>query len=152
MKNKTKYRRGVGALILNQDGKVFAGKRCEKFIIKGWQMPQGGIDDGEEEDVALKREVYEETGIKNFDILAKTDWLYYDLPKEVVPIFWQGRYIGQRQIWYKLIFKGDENEINLELDEQEFQSYKWMTKEEILENIVDFKQDLYKKVFEEFNL
>jgi len=150
--NPQDYRAGVGAVILNKQGNIFAGRRLEKFVIKGWQMPQGGIDKDEKADAALIREIYEETGIKSFDIIAQTNWLYYDLPKDLAVNFWSGKYKGQRQIWYKILFTGDESEINLSLHEPEFGEYKWSNKSELIKEIVDFKKDLYQKVFQELKI
>ncbi|MBL6785766.1 MAG: RNA pyrophosphohydrolase [Rickettsiales bacterium] len=151
-RNPNDYRAGVGAVILNNKGAIFAGKRLEKFVVKGWQMPQGGIDDGEDELTALKREVYEETGIKSFNVLAQTNWLYYDLPESVAKRFWSGKFKGQRQIWFKLEFTGDEAEIDLAVFEPEFAEYKWSNKTELINEIVEFKKPLYQQVFKELEI
>jgi putative (di)nucleoside polyphosphate hydrolase len=151
-KNPNDYRAGVGAVILNKNGEIFAGKRLEKFVVKGWQMPQGGIDPEEDPDQALYREVYEETGIKSLKIIAKTNWLFYDLPDHIAANFWSGKYKGQRQIWYKLAFTGDESEIDLTVYEPEFAEYKWSNKTELIDEIVEFKKPLYQQVFQELEI
>lgn len=155
MQNLKIYRPGVGIVLLNKEGKIFGGKRIEKDSLDlnlPWQMPQGGIEEGEDTLLAAKRELYEETGAKSVKIVENTDWLYYDLPKEAVANFWNGKYVGQKQIWYKMLFLGDDTEFSLTHDVQEFSEWKWCETDFLLKNIVDFKRDLYGEIFRNFNL
>lgn len=147
------YRCGVGIVLINSQKKIFVGKRIDNKS-DAWQMPQGGIDVGEEEDLALFREVEEETGIKanQIEILAKSDkYFYYNLPYRLQKKFWGGKYLGQKQRWYLGQFIGDDNEININTDDPEFSKWKWISREEICDRIVDFKKDMYQEIFTEFN-
>ena len=149
MINSELYRPCVGILIYKKNHGFWAGKRLDQFK-NSWQLPQGGIDEGEMANDAMARELYEETNITSFKVIDKIDnWLYYDLPQHIAPNFWGGKYKGQRQKWYKVEFAGSEDEINLEVHEPEFAEYKWCNKAELVENIVDFKKDLYQTVFKE---
>jgi len=145
------YRSGVGAIIINQENKVFIGKRIRTLGEKAWQMPQGGIDGEETPEEALKRELFEETGITTYSILAKTsDWIYYDLPGNLPRDIWGGKYKGQKQIWYLIKFDGKNNEININAhNPPEFSEWRWEEPDNLLDLIIEFKRDMYKKVLEE---
>ncbi len=144
MKNqKLPMRDGVGAIILNNENKVFVGKRKDNPF-NNWQMPQGGVDHGESYLAAMKREIFEETGIKNLEVLKEIDGFFeYELPKNLVGIIWKGKYRGQKQKWFISRFIGSENEINLKTSNPEFIEWKWIFPNELPEVIVDFKKDMY---------
>jgi len=144
MKNqKLPMRDGVGAIILNNENKVFVGKRKDNPF-NNWQMPQGGVDHGESYLAAMKREIFEETSIKNLEVLKEIDGFFeYELPKNLVGIIWKGKYRGQKQKWFILRFIGSENEINLKTSNPEFIEWKWIFPNELPEVIVDFKKDMY---------
>ena len=142
-------RDGVGIVVLNQDNKVFVGKRKDNPSNK-WQMPQGGIDKGEDYITAMKRELYEETSIKSIEILKEIDGYFeYELPKNLVGIIWKGKYRGQKQKWFIAKFLGEETEINLNTKYAEFVEWKWIIPKMLPEVIVDFKKDLYNKLLKE---
>ncbi len=144
-----KYRPCVGMMVLNADNQVFVGKRIDS-ISESWQMPQGGIDEGEQPLEAAMRELSEEMGTNNVTLLAQTQsWLHYDLPAELVPIFWNGRYLGQRQKWF-LMRLNDDAIINLQTADPEFCEYKWVQPQELPILAVSFKQQLYSDVLSEF--
>ena len=144
MKNqKLPMRDGVGAIILNNENKVFVGKRKDNPF-NNWQMPQGGVDHGESYLAAMKREIFEETSIKNLEVLKEIDGFFeYELPKNLVGIIWKGEYRGQKQKWFISRFIGSENEINLKTSNPEFIEWKWIFPNELPEVIVDFKKDMY---------
>ena len=151
-KNASKiYRKGVGIILLNEEGKIFAGQRFDKDKA-AWQMPQGGIDKDEKSIDALKRELEEETGIKkNYKIIRKSKKKYkYELPSYLQKKLWRGRFKGQEQRWFLLKFIGDDSEINIKTEKPEFKKWKWVSKEELIEIIVPFKKELYIKVLNEF--
>ena len=146
------YRSGVGILLVNQNKKIFVGKRIDNQS-DSWQMPQGGIDVGEDEDVAMFRELQEETGISSqfVKIIKKSDnYFYYDLPYKLQKKFWGGKYLGQRQRWYLLEFLGDDSNINITTQEPEFSEWKWVEKVDLLNLIVSFKRELYQQIISEF--
>ena len=141
-------RSGVGIIILNKENKVFVGKRKDNPVDK-WQMPQGGLDKNEDFLSAMRRELFEETGIKSIKILKVIDGFFeYELPNNLVGIIWKGKYRGQKQKWFITKFIGDEKEINLESKHQEFIEWKWILPEELPDVIVDFKKDMYLKLLE----
>ena len=147
------YRSGVGILLVNQNKKIFVGKRIDNQS-DSWQMPQGGIDVGEDEDVAMFRELQEETGISSqfVKIIKKSDnYFYYDLPYKLQKKFWGGKYLGQRQRWYLLEFLGDDSNINITTQEPEFSEWKWVEKVDLINLIVNFKRELYQQIISEFN-
>ncbi len=147
------YRPCVGLVVQNADGLIFAGERID--TPGAWQMPQGGVDKGEDAQTAALRELVEETSIipQAVDIIGETvDWLRYDLPVEVIPNRWGGRYRGQEQKWFLLSFLGVDADIRLETAEPEFARWQWMAAADLLESIVPFKRDLYGQVFREFGL
>ena len=142
-KYKLPMRIGVGAIILNKDNHVFVGKRKDNPIDK-WQMPQGGVDRGEDFITAMKRELIEETSITNIKILKEIDNMYeYQLPENLVGIIWKGKFKGQKQKWFIVKFIGNENEINLKTKYPEFIEWKWIMPDELPNLIVDFKKNLY---------
>ena len=144
---KLPMRKGVGVIILNKKNEVFVGKRRDNPINK-WQMPQGGIDEGEDNLSAMKRELFEETSIRNIKILREINGFYeYELPKNLIGIIWKGKYRGQRQKWFIARFLGNDHEINLNAKHPEFIEWKWISPTSLPEVIVDFKKELYLKTF-----
>ena len=147
---KEKYRRGVGMMIINKNKEIFIGQRFEKDK-SAWQMPQGGIDKGEKTVDAVIREMYEETGIKkNFEILYETKmWHYYKLPIYLQKKLWGGKFVGQKQKWFLIDFKGKDSEINIQTKKPEFKKWKWTSSKKMMELIVPFKKKLYANVVSE---
>ena len=146
---KLPLRIGVGAIVLNNDNKIFVGKRKDNPIDK-WQMPQGGVDKNENLLAAMKRELHEETSIKNIKILKELDeWLQYELPKNLLGIIWKGKFRGQKQKWFVVRFTGKESEINLNTKHPEFIEWKWIKINDLPKVIVDFKKDVYEKLLVE---
>ena len=140
---KLPMRDGVGVIILNDDNKIFVGKRKDNPTNK-WQMPQGGVDRGENYLTAMKRELYEETSIKSVKILKEIDGFFeYELPKNLVGIIWKGKFRGQKQKWFITKFIGDQKEINLKTKNPEFIEWKWIEPDQLPEVIVDFKKKMY---------
>ena len=140
---KLPLRSGVGVVILNDKNEVFVGKRIDNPIDK-WQMPQGGVDPGEDYLSAMKRELLEETSIKSIQVLREIEGFYeYELPKNLVGIIWKGKYRGQKQKWFITKFIGNEKEINLKTKKPEFIEWKWIPVEELPNVIVEFKKDVY---------
>ena len=149
VKQKLPMRNGVGVIVLNDNNEVFVGKRKDNPIDK-WQMPQGGVNKGESYILAMKRELYEETSIKNIEVLREIDGFFeYELPKNLVGIIWKGKYRGQKQKWFIAKFLGEETEINLNTKYAEFVEWKWIIPKMLPEVIVDFKKDLYNKLLKE---
>ena len=143
---KLPLRIGVGAIVLNSENKIFVGKRADNPIDK-WQMPQGGVDKGENFISAMKRELKEETSIQNIEILKQIDqWFEYELPKNLLGIIWKGKFRGQKQKWFIVRFIGNESEINLKTKHPEFIEWKWIEADDLTKVIVDFKKDVYKKL------
>lgn len=149
---KLPYRKNVGVMVMNADGLVWVGQRRDRYR-EAWQMPQVGIDKGEDARTAALRELEEETSIPatQVDVVAETaDWLPYDLPHEIVPQIWKGKYRGQKQKWFLLRFTGSDDLIDLDTAHPEFSAWKWMTPTELPEAIVPFKRDVYVRVLAEF--
>jgi putative (di)nucleoside polyphosphate hydrolase len=147
------YRSGVGIMLINRENKIFVGKRIDNNS-NAWQMPQGGIDVGEDEDLAMFRELNEETGVIRGDVevLGKSEGhFYYNLPYKLQKKFWGGKYLGQKQRWYLARFLGDESAISVATEVPEFSDWKWVDRNEILSAIVRFKRDLYSEVVNEFS-
>ena len=144
-------RQGVGIIVLNNDNKVFVGKRKDNPIDK-WQMPQGGIDVNETPLNAMKRELKEETSIIKIVILKEIEsWLEYELPPNLLGKIWKGKYRGQKQKWFIVRFIGNENEINIKTKHPEFIEWKWIDYNILPEVIVDFKKQVYEKLKIELN-
>ena len=149
---KLPLRVGVGIIVLNNQNKIFVGKRKDNPGNK-WQMPQGGVDEGEDFFSAMKRELLEETGIKNFEIIKEIEKFYqYELPNNLVGLIWKGKYRGQKQKWFIIKFLGEESEINLNTEHAEFIDWKWIEPKMLPEVIVNFKKDLYLNLLKEINL
>ena len=145
---KLPMRNGVGVIVLNNENKVFVGKRKDNPVDK-WQMPQGGVDIGESYLSAMKRELYEETSIKSVEILKEINGFFeYELPKNLVGIIWKGKFRGQKQKWFITRFIGNENEINLQTKNPEFIEWKWIIPDELPKTIVDFKKKMYDELLE----
>ena len=143
---KLPLRLGVGAVVLNKKNQVFVGKRKDNPIDK-WQMPQGGVDTGENLIDAMKRELHEETSIQNIKILNEIDgWFEYELPKNLLGKIWKGRYRGQKQKWFVVKFLGNDGEINLQTDKPEFIEWRWLDIENLPNVIVDFKRKVYEQL------
>ena len=148
---KLPMRNGVGVIVLNNQNKVFVGKRKDNPVDR-WQMPQGGVDIGESYLSAMKRELYEETSIKSIEILKEINGFFeYELPKNLVGIIWKGRFRGQKQKWFITRFIGNENEINLQTENQEFIEWKWIIPDDLPKTIVDFKKKMYVDLLEIIN-
>ena len=146
------YRSNVGIMLINDDGHVFVGQRLDNNQ-NAWQMPQGGIDGDEDPQSAAYRELLEETGIEqeNVKFLATSSkWLLYDLPENLIPTLWDGKYRGQKQKWFLFKFLGTNKDINISTEHPEFSSWKWIPKENLLEEIVPFKKSVYESVLQEF--
>ena len=142
-------RTGVGIVVLNKKNQVFLAKRIDNPK-NFWQMPQGGVDNGEEFYEAAIRELEEETSIRTVSLIKEIDDLTtYLLPNHLVGIIWKGRYKGQRQKWFVVRFDGDEKEININTKHPEFLDWKWVNIENLTDEIVDFKIHVYKKIQEE---
>tara|TARA_X000001036_G_scaffold386874_1_gene382271 strand:+ start:159 stop:632 length:474 start_codon:yes stop_codon:yes gene_type:complete len=142
-------RTGVGIVVLNKKNQVFLAKRIDNPK-NFWQMPQGGVDNGEKFYEAAIRELEEETSIKTVSLIKEIDDLTtYLLPNHLVGIIWKGRYKGQKQKWFVLRFDGDEKEINIHTKHPEFLDWKWVNIENLTDEIVDFKIHVYKKIQEE---
>jgi putative (di)nucleoside polyphosphate hydrolase len=148
------YRPCAGIMLANRDGHVFVGQRIDKAPEgDAWQMPQGGIDEGEDVEAAALRELFEETGITadKVDIIARAqDEYLYDLPDELIGKVWKGKYRGQRQWWFLMRFKGDDDDINIETEHPEFSRWQWVAPDRLPHLIVPFKKRLYEAVVAEF--
>jgi putative (di)nucleoside polyphosphate hydrolase len=154
------YRPCVGLMLLNRQGRAFIGRRSEgpEHVDEThvWQMPQGGIDPGEDPWAAALRELYEETNVRSVEKLAESkDWYAYDIPREIVGQAWKGKYRGQTQKWYALRFTGDESEIDVERPgggkhKPEFLEWRWEKIERLPGLIIPFKRPVYERVVEEF--
>ena len=152
IEQKLPLRTGVGIIVLNKQNKIFVGKRKDNPGDR-WQMPQGGVDEGEDYITAMKRELLEETGIQNIEIIKEIDKTYqYELPENLVGIIWKGKYRGQKQKWFITRFLGEEKEINLNTKHAEFIDWKWIEPKLLPEVIVNFKKDLYLNLLKEINL
>jgi putative (di)nucleoside polyphosphate hydrolase len=150
------YRPCVGIMLINEDGLVWIGRRADSPQENEgpghwWQMPQGGIDKGEAPDEAALRELAEETSVRSARIAGEIPgWLYYDLPEHLVGVAWKGRYRGQKQKWFAARFEGDDSEVNILAPDgghkAEFDAWKWVRPDELVDLIVPFKRDVYAKV------
>jgi putative (di)nucleoside polyphosphate hydrolase len=152
MKNALPYRPCVGMMLVNTDGKVFVGQRLDSKV-EAWQMPQGGIDPGEDPRETAMRELAEETGIARelVNIIAQArEELFYDLPDELIGQIWGGKYRGQRQTWYLMRFLGTDADVNIATAHQEFRDWQWIEPLQLPELIVPFKKKLYRDLIAEF--
>ncbi len=150
---KLPYRPGAGIVLLNQDRKIFAGRRIDNAS-DAWQMPQGGIDYGELPEEAALRELTEETGVPSHKATIErqtSNWLRYELPPELLGKLWKGKYRGQEQMWFAARFLGTDADVNIATEHAEFSEWRWMAAADLIEKIVPFKRDLYTRVFEEFS-
>jgi putative (di)nucleoside polyphosphate hydrolase len=144
------YRQGVGLLLVNHDRLVFVGRRIDQSA-EAWQMPQGGIDDGEDARTAAIRELGEEIGTTRADIVAESrDWIPYDLPPAIADKVWKGKFRGQMQKWFLLRFRGRDSDIRLDTHHPEFDRWRWVAPSDVPALIVPFKQALYARVMDEF--
>jgi putative (di)nucleoside polyphosphate hydrolase len=151
-KDALPYRPAAGVMLLNREGKVFVAQRLDSTL-EAWQMPQGGLDEGEEPLKGALRELEEETGIgeKHVEILASApDELYYDLPEDLVGKLWKGKWRGQRQSWFLGRFTGTDEDVNIQTAHPEFRAWRWADPEELPAMIVPFKRKLYEDVLEAF--
>ena len=147
------YRPAAGIMLINGDGKVFVGQRMDSTL-EAWQMPQGGIDAGEAPLAAALRELGEETGIAadKVELIATAqEELLYDLPAELIGKLWKGRYRGQRQTWFLFRFIGDESDIDIRTEHQEFRAWRWADPADLPAMIVPFKKALYEQVLDHFS-
>ena len=151
------YRPCVGIMLLNKDGKVWIGRRAIKRSVQqdepgSWQMPQGGIDEGEDPLPAALRELEEETGISDVEVIGKTqDWLTYDLPKHLIGTALKGKYCGQKQKWFAMRYLGDDSAIDLEeAEDDEFDDWRWEDARALPGLIVEFKRPVYEQVVARF--
>jgi putative (di)nucleoside polyphosphate hydrolase len=145
-------RSGVGIVVLNKENKVFVAKRIDNPK-NFWQMPQGGVDEGEDFLKAAYRELEEETSIKNVELIKELDGtITYELPDRLLGLIWKGKYRGQKQKWFITRFLGEEKEINLNTKHPEFIDWKWIDPKLLPEVIVNFKKDLYLNLLKEINL
>ena len=141
-------RKGVGIIVLNKKNKVFVAKRIDNPK-NFWQMPQGGIDKGEDFLNAAYRELYEETSIKNVRLIKELDGtITYELPDHLLGIIWKGKYRGQKQKWFLMRFEGDDKEINIKTKNPEFLDWKWIEIDKITDVVVNFKLHVYKELKE----
>lgn len=151
---KLRFRPNVGLMVMNPEGRVFTGQRLDRVgQDAAWQMPQGGIDEGEDPVTAAYRELEEETGIRS-DLVELTaqsnDWIRYTFPEDLAKKLWKGGYDGQKQRWYLMRYLGHDDQINIQTHEPEFAAWKWMPTSELVENIVPFKRSVYEQVLSEF--
>jgi putative (di)nucleoside polyphosphate hydrolase len=137
-------------MLFNQGGQVFVAKRID-MISEAWQMPQGGIDAGEDPLAAALRELKEEIGTDKTELLKESrDWYSYDLPEELIPKIWGGKFRGQKQKWFALRFTGADSDINIKTEHPEFSEWQWVAPERLPDIIVPFKRALYQRLVEEF--
>ncbi|HEY0027748.1 MAG TPA: RNA pyrophosphohydrolase [Allosphingosinicella sp.] len=146
------YRPGAGVMLVNREGKVFVAQRLDSTL-EAWQMPQGGLDEGETPEEGALRELEEETGIprdKVEIVAAAPEPLLYDLPMDLVGKLWKGKWRGQRQHWFLLRFLGEDSDVNIDTDHPEFRAWKWTDPDDLPATIVPFKRKLYEDVLAAF--
>tara|TARA_B110000967_G_C18869567_1_gene554627 strand:+ start:68 stop:538 length:471 start_codon:yes stop_codon:yes gene_type:complete len=147
--NELPLRTGVGIVVLNAKNKVFVAKRKDNPE-GSWQMPQGGVNPAEKLEEAMRRELLEETSIKNIKIIKELNyWLEYELPKNLLGIIWKGKYRGQKQKWFIVKFLGEDSEINIKTKNPEFIEWRWIEIEKLPNVIVVFKKHIYEKILTE---
>lgn len=149
---KLPYRPCVGVMLANASGHVFVGQRIDNDA-PAWQMPQGGVDKGEDPRQAALRELWEETGVPADLVTVEAEtagWVTYDLPHDLVPKVWKGRYRGQKQKWFLLRFHGTDADVNIATDHPEFSEWRWLPPEDLPAAIVPFKRAVYEQVLDEF--
>ena len=147
---ESKYRKCVGIVLFNDERKVLVGKRRD-YSSEAWQLPQGGVDEGESYEQALFREMTEEIGTDKAEIIAPLpNRLRYDLPQKLQGKLWGGKFVGQEQQWFLMHFIGEEDDININTEEPEFVEYRWVPLPQCIDLIVEFKRDVYKKLIEHF--
>lgn len=148
-KQKLPMRIGVGIIVLNKENQVFVGKRKDNPG-DNWQMPQGGIDKNENFKTAMRRELMEETSIKNFKIIREIKQLYeYELPSNLIGIIWKGKFRGQKQKWFIVKFLGEDYDVNINTKHPEFIDWKWIDPKKLPDVIVNFKKNLYLDLLKE---
>ncbi len=148
------YRPCAGIMLANMEGRVFVGQRIDNPDSDAWQMPQGGIDNGEDPREAALRELFEETGVAahHIDIIAQSrEEYYYDLPEELAAKIWQGKWRGQRQWWFLMRFKGEDSHIDIATKHPEFSAWQWVAPDRLPHLIVPFKRRLYENILAEFS-
>lgn len=146
------YRPCVGVVLINAEGRIFAGQRIDNPT-PAWQMPQGGIDEGEKPRAAALRELWEETGVTEdlVEFVAKSEgWITYDLPPELLGKVWKGKYRGQKQKWFVYRYLGRDDQVRIDTEHPEFNAWRWLGAEELVASIVPFKRAVYEAVTREF--
>ncbi len=152
MNQSLPYRPAVGLMLMNDEGNIFVGQRIDTTL-EAWQMPQGGLDEGEDAETGALRELEEETGITSdlVEIVQRCPIEFtYDLPEDMIAKVWKGRYRGQRQIWFLLRFLGTDADVKLDAHDQEFRAWRWSEPGDLPAMIVPFKKKLYEDVLEAF--
>lgn len=150
--DKLPYRPCVGVMLMNPRCEVFVGQRLDSRM-DAWQMPQGGVEKDEDPREAALRELWEETGVdpRLVSVIAETArWLPYELPFDLVPKLWKGRFRGQEQKWFLMRFQGTDEDINIATEHPEFSEWRWLPADDLVTNIVPFKRDVYAAVLDEF--
>ena len=146
------YRPCAGVMLVNREGQVLVGQRLDSTL-EAWQMPQGGIDKGEDARAAAVRELWEETGIRAdlVELIAEApEELFYDLPDELIGVIWKGKWRGQRQMWFLFRFLGEDKDVNIATAEPEFRAWRWADPADLVDLIVPFKRELYRNVLDVF--
>lgn len=153
-KNDELYRKNVGVVLQNNQKMIFVGRRFGSSLAS-WQLPQGGMMEGETEEDCLNREIREEIGIlpNLFHVIGKSDdYHYYDIPKKMRKSIWNNIYVGQKQRWFNAKFTGVDEDININTEFPEFEEWKWLEPEKVVESVISFKKEIYIDILKEFNL